>query len=361
MKNLELKSAHTDIPPARLKIITGPHKGDSYKLVGEKITIGRSKTNDIVLSQDERCSRRQALVVWENGGYIVRDLSKRSSLKVNDHLQVVSTLRQGDVISVGNSEMEMILNTPSQNPAFVTPSSKKGELPSSPPPIVKGGVLASLPAPAVGQALSLNSPPPQSVGGVPPPGGGYTPPLVKKKKSLKPKIILVGVVILGAYLFTSDEGKSPSQKRTPDSLPTIEDKENTIKSLKDLKKEAQKKHQKSKTKDFQSAQFAYVTGIRDYRKGVYVRAAQAFRACKTIYPRHPLCGSYLKKSQIKQAQLVQAWMTSGKSYRQKRRFMACMSSFKNVLQAIKNPKNPTYREAKENYKICAFEKEKGRY
>ena len=92
-----------------------------------------------------------------------------------------------------------------------------------------------------------------------------------------------------------------------------------------------------------------------------LRAIESFRACKTIHPQHDLCTSYLQKTQIKQQQLIQAWMTTGKGYRENRRFMACMSSFKNVMTTINNTQNLTYKEAKENYKICSLHHLKGRY
>ena len=363
---------------ARVKILTGPHKGASYKLTGARVTIGRSGKNDIVLDKDERCSRRQALIVWENqkpsgGHYKIKDISKRSSLKINDKLQIHSELKNGDILRCGNTDLEFLLEGASAAapPPPPVPLQPLTPMPTT-PPAAGGGKAAPAPvlplrqqmqpapltaagggAPAPGGGLPYVAPPPSARGGAAPPA----------KKNMKPKVLMAIVLLAAAYLYLSEEDAStPGGKADKeDKLFTSQDQEGQLKTLQDMKQKARGQYEKTKNKDYRNAQKAYIAGQRDYRKGIYVRAAQAFRACKTIYPQHSQCGIYLKKSQIKQQQMIQAWMNSGKTYRQNRRFLACMSSFKNVMQAVKNPKNPTFREARENYTICSFEQERGRY
>ena len=179
-----------------------------------------------------------------------------------------------------------------------------------------------------------------------------------QKKNSGPKIIMLFLLLIGGYLYLNNDS---TQEENTDQLRTVKDIEDNIQTLTELKEKAKEQFDQTNLHDFQNAQFAYIKGIRDYRKGVYVRAIESFRACKTIHPRHELCTSYLKKAQVKQQQLIQAWMTTGKTSREKRRFMACMSSFKNVMTTINNTQDLTYKEAKENYKICSFHHLKGRY
>lgn len=360
---------------ARLKILTGPHKGASYKLVGAKVTIGRSKKNDIVLDKDERCSRRQALIVWENqkpsgGHYKIKDISKRSSLKINDNLQIHAGLKNGDILRCGNTDLEFVLLGAASPPAGGGISPLQPLMPAPLP--LKAGQSAAVAPGGVPSLKGQPVAPPPSPGPAPVPAG-FPPSYAAQarrgkhkkppaKKNRKPKILMAVVLVAALYLYLSEEDSSaPGKVDKADKLFTSQDQEEQLKTLKDMKQKARKQYDKTKNKDYRNAQKAYIAGQRDYRKGVYVRAAQAFRACKTIYPQHRQCGIYLKKSQIKQQQMIQAWMNSGKSYRQNRRFLACMSSFKNVMQAVKNPKNPTFREARENYTICSFEQERGRY
>ena len=372
---------------ARLKIIKGPYKGVSYKLVAQKITIGRSSDNDIALVDDDKCSRQQALIKLEsNNSYSIRDLSKRSSVKVNNMVKLQSDLQDGDLIQFGSTVLQFEINE-APAPAHIAGA--------SPAPIPLSPAPAPAPAPATAQAWAADAPGvpfnnPQLVpvvaqnskdglpalkqetpfspvadlspalpnyGSVPYPSvpnpGMYKKP-AKKKGNLILKIILIGVALAGAYLFLDDSENIQEQQ---DKLKTTMDTEENIKTLSELREKEQEKRNKIALPSYKNAQFAYISGIRDYRKGVYIRAIESFRVCKILYPQHDLCASYLKKAEIKNQQLIQAWMVAGKDYREKRRFVSCMSSFKNVMMAIKDKHNLTYKEAGENYKICQIQYE----
>ena len=358
-------------PGARLKVIKGPHKGVVYKLVAGKISIGRSSDNDIILDEDEKCSRKQAIVSMGPGStYSVKDISKKASLKVNDIVKFQSDLIDGDLIQFGQSVLQFEFKGGVTGDA----TADNAPYPSTPPP---AGVPA--PAPATndeGQSAdlpALKSSDQQLMGVTPPPppvgqgadmggfaGGGPAPAYfpapdnkpTKKNKPLLPKIILIVLVLGVLYLMTDN---SESKKEQADSLRTNMEREESVKNLSELKEKEEEKREKNKIPSYKHAQFAYIKGIRDYRKGVYNRAIESFRACKTLYPQHDLCPSYLQKAQAKNQQLIQAWMTAGKEYREKRRFPACISSFKNVMMAIRDKDNLTYKEARENYDICLMQ------
>jgi len=100
---------------ARIEVIKGPHKGVSYKLVEAKISIGRGKTNDLVLDQDEKCSRQQAVINFHKNHYSIKDISKRSSLKVNEKPQARSLLQDGDIIDFCHTILRFSFNSPSSS------------------------------------------------------------------------------------------------------------------------------------------------------------------------------------------------------------------------------------------------------
>ena len=371
----------------RIKVIEGPHKGTSYKLVAGKVTIGRSSDNDIVLIDDDKCSRKQAIISLEsNNTYFIKDVSKKGSIQINDISKIKSDLQDGDLIQFGSSVLQFVFSGAKniQSPAAATPApinpvqentnppemNNSQQLvpvaPSSQPII--GGQLATGPTNA-DNLPSLqkdnNLPNVHMNPGIPnynhPPGYQnphiQTPPLKKKaqrKKSLAPKVIVVGLIIGGAWFFSQDVKEKIKKE---DNIRTMQDMEEEIKTLTELKDQELQKRNKNLDQNYQYAQSAYIKGLRDYRKGVYIRAVESFRVCKTLYPQHELCPAYLKKAQAKNQQLIQAWMVAGKDYREKRRFVSCMSSFKNVMTAIKNQKNHTYKEAKENFKICQIQYE----
>lgn len=375
-------STSDNIP--RIKVIEGPHKGTSYKLVAGKITIGRSSENDIVLINDDKCSRKQAIISLEsNNTYFIKDVSQKGSVKINDMSKIKSDLQDGDLIQFGASVLQFVfpgaknIQSPVPTPAPINPVPGN----TNPPEMNNRQELvpASSSQPVTGRQITTGStdnlPSLQTDNNVPvdmsmnpgipnynyPPGYQnphiQTPPLKKKAKrnrSLVPKVILAGVVIGGAWLFSQDNKQKVKKE---DKIRTTQDMEEEIKTLTELKDQELEKRNKNLNQSYKYAQSAYVKGLRDYRKGVYIRAIESFRVCKTLYPQHELCPAYLKKAQAKNQQLIQAWMVAGKDYREKRRFVSCMSSFKNVMMAIKNQKNHTYKEAKENFKICQIQYE----
>ena len=354
-------------PKVRLRVIKGPHKGVAYKLVAGKITIGRSSENDIVLANDEKCSRKQALVTLDaNNIYSIKDLSKKSPIKVNETVSIKSELQDGDLIQFGSTVLQFEFKGTALSPS-----------PQGPPPLAP---LVPVPLNPAGSSenkeeyiplnledkqkdslpsLHQDQLPPTTHSPLPhkSPGPAYYPTgglNNKKKKRFMPKIILGFLVLGGLWLFLQD---SEQQKKTEkeDKLRTLINVEENIKTLSELKEKELEKRNKNALSSYKNAQFAYIKGIRDYRKGVYSRAIEAFRVCKTLYPQHELCASYLQKAKIKRQQLIQAWMIAGKDYREKRRFKACMSSFQNVMTAIRDNTNLTYKEASENFNICKIQ------
>ncbi len=354
---------------ARLKITKGPHKGEIYRLVASKIMIGRSSENDIVLKNDKKCSRKQLIILLGLKGYSLKDMSERASVKVNQTVKLRSELQDGDIIQVGNSTLvfewknpaPLLANLsaqpmPSPNLKTLPFSSHVPNKPLMPVSNSKSGELVQKGENTNPLALSKESPSdfPASQGmdwsaQPPPPKKGQR----KKKKSLSFKLLLFSIVIGVAYLLSNET----KQEKDYDQLRTSKNIEENIKTLSELRQEEEKKRAKNSLINFKNSQYAYVKGVRDYRKGFYGRAIESFRVCKTLYPEHDLCSSYLQKSQIKKQQLIQAWMIAGRDYREKRRFASCMSSFKNVMLSIKNKRNSTYKEANENYNICKLQYE----
>ena len=350
---------------ARLKVTKGPHKGVSYKLVSGKITIGRSSENDIVLMDDDKCSRSQALLSLRSGGagWIIKDLSNKSSVKINNMIKLQADLEDGDLIQFGSTVLQFEFKVSQEAPPPVlapmpVQGSNKGVAPPAPVPPsgdVPGAPIGGLPGLKPGEDPSSDLSP----AGLPP--AGLQDPVFSLKTSSavgqnkKKRLIIISAVFVlgGGWFFLSDT----ENKKEEDRLRTEKQREESLKTLTELKEQEWEKRSKNVESSYKHAQFAYTRGIRDYRKGVYGRAIESFRVCKTLYPRHQLCDSYLKKAQVKHQQLIQAWMVAGKEYRKKRRFVPCMSSFKNVMMALKDKSNHLYKEAQESWKICQIQYE----
>lgn len=362
--------AHAPLATARIKINKGPHKGAVYKLVAGKITIGRSSENDICLIDDEKCSRKQAVITFGPDGYSIKDTSNRSSLKINNFNQIYSKLQDGDMIQCGNSVLQFEYKLPvTAAPApptipVIAPAGKEiiplqnktGDIHSAPASVQKNNLQEVSHGLDNNNELSPYHPHMSFPDEMKQRQNAYQP---SKKRRLKPRIFLVlGIIFISWLLLSDSNNESVEEKK--DILITRQDKERDVKTLSELKEKEQAKRKINSLPTFKNAQFAYIKGIRDYRKGFYGRAIESFRVCKTLYPKHELCSNYLQKSQIKQQQLIQSWMIAGKLYRKKREFHSCMAAFQNIIYAIQDETNIIYKEAWENYKICQIQ-HKDRY
>jgi len=69
--------------PARLIIRRGPSPKQEYRLTPEDVTIGRSLTNVVAIT-DPEVSRRHACIKWRDGSYVIEDWGSTNGTFVND-------------------------------------------------------------------------------------------------------------------------------------------------------------------------------------------------------------------------------------------------------------------------------------
>lgn len=84
-------------------IISGPLKGQSYFVISKKsVLIGRDKDSNIRIDYDSFCSRKHALLFWENKKFMIKDLESTNGTFVNDkRIFKPTTLSEGDIIGLG--------------------------------------------------------------------------------------------------------------------------------------------------------------------------------------------------------------------------------------------------------------------
>lgn len=83
-----------------LLMLTGEQVGREYLLTNRVTTIGRSASNDIVIS-DSRTSRRHVEIVQENGMFWAVDAGSANGFYVNDQQVQRAQLQSGDIITIG--------------------------------------------------------------------------------------------------------------------------------------------------------------------------------------------------------------------------------------------------------------------
>ena len=85
-----------------VEVVTGLANEKVFNLGQEKLTIGRSNYNAVVLD-DEKVSRAHAEIHFEDGYYVVEDLNSTNGVQVNDQLIHKMLLKSGDRITLGDS------------------------------------------------------------------------------------------------------------------------------------------------------------------------------------------------------------------------------------------------------------------
>jgi Nif-specific regulatory protein len=92
----------------KLVVIEGPARGCVYSLDEREVSIGRSSSNDIAIS-DISMSRRHSAIRFGQGGYTVRDLDSNNGTFVNDVPIKERELSHRDRIAVGDSVLLFLL------------------------------------------------------------------------------------------------------------------------------------------------------------------------------------------------------------------------------------------------------------
>lgn len=92
-----------DLPsPARLYLVEGPERGRSLDLGGEPVTIGRSRTCTLPLT-DPNTSKEHLRLAWENGSWVVTDLGSSFGTRLNGLAVSRAALSPLDRIAIGDT------------------------------------------------------------------------------------------------------------------------------------------------------------------------------------------------------------------------------------------------------------------
>ena len=302
-------------PNFYLKIKRGQNTGATFKLMAREITIGRSRSNDISLTGDSACSRQHARIRFFDGKFTIECLNEDNPLTVNGQSCLRAELINKTEIEIGSTLMQFIVEIPQPSvpsaiatPNSATPSAARKKRPRS-----------------------------------------------QKKSSFK--IYIYGGALLVVVLLLLE----PPKKNEMVKLRTQEQIEAEMKDAQE--REVAAKQERTLPQQSESARQAkanYIKGTRDYRKGVYNRAIEAFQACLSLEPNNQLCLRYLKLSERKQSELIQQHMILGRSYLEQNQFSACANAFSNVMIGVRDPTSTLYKEAKANYEACRAQLE-GRY
>ena len=95
----------------RLKVLSGPGAGSFLQLRFPSTSFGRGAGADYRFEDDTQMSRAQAVIICEESRFILRDLNSTNGTLVNGNLVAEIELHSGDVIEMGEVQMEFLAGT----------------------------------------------------------------------------------------------------------------------------------------------------------------------------------------------------------------------------------------------------------
>lgn len=95
-----------DAPPAPACTLTDQRTGRVYRVTTERALIGRDVSIEGVVVLDPNASRRHAELWYDGTGWSIRDLASTNGTLVNDSDVTEAGLRNGDVLTIGLTNLE---------------------------------------------------------------------------------------------------------------------------------------------------------------------------------------------------------------------------------------------------------------
>lgn len=300
-----------------LCILSGTDKGVAYRLVSQKISIGRDPDNDIVLN-DNKCSRHHCVITIGSNQIIAKDVGSKSGIFINGQRFEETTIQLNQAFQVGETTMclrwtggpEQQQSSALQARGTSVPGNRSGPQPMA----VMGGAVTR------GPSQSKNS-----------------------KSAFYGIIAVVGILLF--FALTQGPGKKAKDYGLRTEAQIDEDIQNAQKRKDEIFRE--KMAQGVFNTQANEAQAAYIQGFRDFREGHYNRAIQAFTATLALNPDHALGQKYKRLAEKKLDELVQYNMLEGKRAYDQNKFELAKSAYRTVLIEINDPNNKIYQEAKE--------------
>jgi hypothetical protein len=302
-----------------LTILTGEDKGVAYKLLGDKIALGRSSDNHVVL-KDTKASRNHARIEKRKDGHWVVDLDSRVGVQVNGKSVHEFMLKDGDLIRIGDTTLRF--------------GSAQGLAISQSPPFPGPKPQSSVPQPLPQMAPSIGAPPM--------PGALTAPPPMEERKNPFIVIIVLGLVVAIGLMTQKQVAKIRRMKIRDDAAfdQQIEGTDETN------EQERMAIINKGKdTQQYEEAQGFYLRGFREFGVENYGRAIQDFEAALALYPDHALAKRYLERARLKNNELITSALERGEKDFQTQRYMAAFNEYRTVLLLTNDAKNKNYQLA----------------
>ncbi len=307
----------------------GPATGATYQLLPPRVTIGRDPTANSVVVNDPRVSRTAAIIEFQPDQITILDISGKGKLTVNGNHGERHSLKGGDIIRVGDSEMVFVVEA-MQLPAVANIPAQHGDIGMHPAAL--GGAQMG------GSAAPHSNRPPKSARG--------------KKKSPATFYMIVALVF-GAliYIGTSEQGPKKLDSGLRSTSEIEKEMSDTDARVAAVTKKRSFKTEEEKTR-FEEAHKHYIQGFRDYQKGNYSRAILSFETAMGLDPENILARRYFRLAQKQKDEAITNLLLEGRRYREKNMYTRCSAAIDKALVLMNNKDDLKYKEAEKIKQEC---------
>jgi pSer/pThr/pTyr-binding forkhead associated (FHA) protein len=270
----------------RLVCLTGPNKGESYVLTGERIVIGRGEKADIRIV-DTKASREHVELTRIEGQWIATDLGSQNGIMVNEKKVVQSRIVESDKLIVGQTVFKFAkveVNAKPKTPKEVTDEEQAKEEASAP-----------------------------------------------NKKPMIPLVLLIGVlavVLLGNdtnFLDVNPGSGGKTQETQPNKLYDASSEYVT----------ALKKRQAGEDKAVkEKLNVIYQRGIREFREGNYYRAMTEFTLALYISPGDPYAEYHLRKTREKLDKTIEEYTVRAQRDEGALKYQSAIVSYCSIIRLL---------------------------
>ncbi|MFY7992812.1 MAG: FHA domain-containing protein [Bacteriovoracaceae bacterium] len=276
----------------RLMCLTGPNKGESYVLIGNRIVVGRGEKADIRLN-DTKSSREHAEITKVGDNYVVTDLGSQNGILVNDQKSKQSTFKEGDKLIIGQTVLKFSRFEVTSKTKVIKEKSFEDDAP-------------------------------------------------EQKRSLKPILILL-LVLLGFYFFETDQNPETQQKKK--QMTSVDDVSNEYFQALQKRQANQDKEVKEKLN------VIYQRGLREYREKNYFRAINEFNLALILSPNDSQAEFYLRKTKEELDRTIEDYVVKANRDEDSLKYKGAIISYCAIIRLLYAvPDDPRHKNAEKQIK-----------
>jgi pSer/pThr/pTyr-binding forkhead associated (FHA) protein len=269
----------------RLVCLTGPSKGESYVLLGNRIVLGRSDKADIQVN-DNKASREHAEITKLGDKWVVTDLGSQNGIVINDHRVNQQVLTESDKLIIGQTVFKF---------ARVEVTSKNK--------VIKEMTEAP----------------------------------EKPKKSMT--MVLVLALILIFFLLSDDD-----KKNVKSSGPSSTDKAVVDTSREYVELEKRKAVENKEIKE--KLNIIYSRGLREFREGNYYRAINEFNLALIVMPGDSQAEFYLRKTKEELDRQIEDNIVKAQREEEALKYQQAIKNYCSIVRLLYSvPDDPRHKNA----------------